>query len=108
MERIESRRVEVMMSVICFILAGICLILCILQFAEKGICFNNAYIFASEEERKRMNKKPHYRQSAIGFAFIGCALILIGLYAIFQSYFAIGLAVLSLIYAIISSIKEYK
>ncbi len=101
-----------MMSVICFILAGICLILCILQFAEKGICFNNAYIFASEEERKRMNKKPHYRQSAIGFAFIGCALILIGLYAIFQSswliYFAIGLAVLSLIYAIISSIKEYK
>lgn len=43
-----------------------------LQFMEKGYLFNNAYFWASREERKRMDenkesKGPHYRQS--GFAF---------------------------------------
>ncbi|EFF68226.1 hypothetical protein BUTYVIB_01494 [Eshraghiella crossota DSM 2876] len=29
--------------------------------------FNNAYIFASKQERETMNKKPHYKQSGICF-----------------------------------------
>ena len=41
------------------------------QFREKGFLFNNAYIYASKEERGRMNKKPYYRQSAIAFGAIG-------------------------------------
>ena len=46
------------------------------QFKEKGYLFNNAYIWASQEERKRMDenkesKRPHYRQSGFAFMFIG-------------------------------------
>lgn len=37
------------------------------QFNEKGFLFNNAYIFASKQERETMNKKPHYKQSGICF-----------------------------------------
>ena len=41
------------------------------SFMEKGFLFNNAYIYASKQEREKMNKKPHYRQSAIVFLLIG-------------------------------------
>ena len=41
------------------------------QFKEKGFLFNNAYLYASKQERKTMNKKPHYKQSAIVFFLIG-------------------------------------
>ena len=41
------------------------------QFKEKGFLFNNAYIYASKQERKVMDKKPHYRQSGIIFLMIG-------------------------------------
>lgn len=44
-------------KIISFILAGIfaCISLC--QFMEKGILLNNAFIFASKEERKNLDKK---------------------------------------------------
>ena len=31
-------------------------------FKEKGFLLNNAYLFASKEEREEMDKKSHYRQ----------------------------------------------
>lgn len=98
-------------AIVCGILALACLIISILQFKEKGFLFNNAYIWASKQERETMDKKPHYRQSAIVFAFLCCTFVLIGLYAIFKSLWlfilAIGLAAIALLYAIISSVKEY-
>ncbi len=47
-----------------------------LQFMEKGYLFNNAYFWASQEERKRMDenkesKRPHYCQSGFAFLLIG-------------------------------------
>lgn len=39
-------------KIITFILAGIFAYISFCQFIEKGFLFNNAYIFASEEERK--------------------------------------------------------
>ena len=48
-----------------------CFIFSYMQFHEKGFLFNNAYIYASKEERETMNKKPHYKQSGIVFALIG-------------------------------------
>ncbi|MBF4691515.1 DUF3784 domain-containing protein [Fusibacter sp. Q10-2] len=36
-----------------------------MQYKEKGFLFNNAYLYASKKERNEMNKKPHYRQSAL-------------------------------------------
>ena len=53
------------------IVAVVCFIFSYLQFNEKGFLFNNAYIYASKEERKVMDKKPHYKQSGIVFLMIG-------------------------------------
>lgn len=57
-------------SVLFFISAGLFL-LSFRSFREKGFLFNNAYIYASKQERERMNKKPYYRQSAVVFLLLG-------------------------------------
>ena len=59
---------ELVWTIICGILAIVCLIISILSFKEKGFLFNNAYIWASKQERDAMDKKSYYRQSAIAFA----------------------------------------
>ena len=48
-----------------------------LQFKEKGYLFNNAYLWASQAERKQMEenetvKRLYHRQSGFVFLFIGC------------------------------------
>ena len=43
------------------IVVVVCFIFSYLQFNEKSFLFNNAYIYASKEERKVMDKKPHYK-----------------------------------------------
>ena len=54
-------------NVIGAIVLGIVAILCFVfsfqQFHEKGFLFNNAYIYASKQERETMDKTPHYKQS---------------------------------------------
>ncbi len=97
-------------AIVCGILALVCLVISIMQFQEKGFLFNNAYIWASKEERKSMYKKPHYRQSAITFSImsaaffvtaIECILLIEWLWLIVGLLFAIVF-----VYAIISSIKN--
>ena len=61
---------EIIAAIICGILAIIYLVISIMSFKEKGFLFNNAYIWASKQEREKMNKKPYYRQTAIVFALI--------------------------------------
>ena len=77
------------------------------QFKEKGFLLNNSYLYASQEERRRMNKKPRYRQSAIVFGIIGLifAIIAIAVFTGWKCLFAavIGLSIILIIYAIISS-----
>ncbi len=93
--------------VICLIAAVAAFIISILQFKGKGYLFNNAYIFASDEERKRMDKKPYYKQTGIVFLFIGiifllnAILVLLRLSWIF--YIIIIVGVIAVVYAVISS-----
>lgn len=61
---------EIIVAIVCGILAIIYLVISIMSFKEKGFLFNNAYIWASKQEREKMNKKPYYRQTAIVFALI--------------------------------------
>lgn len=79
------------------------------QFQEKGFLFNNAYLYASEEERRTMNKKPYYRQSGIVFFLVGIIFLLDILELILAMswlfYLILLLCAITLIYAIISSIK---
>ena len=53
------------------------------QFQEKGFLFNNYYLWASQEERRRMtpeDKRPYYRHSGGAFILIGAFLLLVSAY----------------------------
>ena len=93
---------------ICFIIAIIAFVIAVLQFMEKGFLFNNAYLWASKEERKRMNKKPHYKQSGVIFLSIGIIFSLNALDALFKQDWifpvVIVIAIGTIIYAIVSSV----
>ncbi|MCR4660550.1 MAG: DUF3784 domain-containing protein [Clostridia bacterium] len=103
---------ELIVSIIIFINALILIILSILHFAEKGFLLNNAYIYASKNEREKMNKKPYYRQSAISFCILSVIFIVSGLTVIFSNTYIlfaeIPLIVGLIIYVILSSIKINK
>ena len=47
--------------IINFVLMVFCVFISARQFAEKGFLFNNAYLFATKDERAKMEKKPYYR-----------------------------------------------
>ena len=98
---------EIVVAVIAFVLAGISAFISARQFAEKGFLFNNAYIWASKEEREKLDKSPHYKQSAIVFALLSAVFIVIGLSILLQNYkiqlIEIPLIIGALIYAVVSS-----
>ncbi|MEE1314697.1 MAG: DUF3784 domain-containing protein [Faecalimonas sp.] len=95
--------------IISFVLAGICLVMSIFQFVEKGFCFNNAYLYASKQEREKMDKSPHYRQSAIVFLMLFLVFVSLGIYeATHIQWFLIleiVVIVVVIVYAVVSSIR---
>ena len=95
-------------AVILGIIAISCFVISYLQFREKGFLFNNAYIYASKKEREQMNKKPHYRQSAIVFSLIGFTFLLNALAVLLDAnwifYVVIVVVVIATVYAIVSSV----
>ncbi len=95
--------------IICLILAAVFYTAAYFQFREKGILLNNAYLYASAEERSSMDKKPHYRQSGIVFSFIGTIFVLNIIQMVTGSglvfYFVIAITVITLLYAIVSSVR---
>lgn len=101
---------ELIGAIICSILAAACIIVCVLQFKEKGFLFNNAYIWASKQEREKMDKKPHYRQSAIVFALLSSIFVCGAIECIIKTgwlcWIAGVLCVVVLIYAIASSVRS--
>ena len=76
---------------------------------EKGKLFNNAYLYASDQERSTMDKKPYYRQSAFVFLCVGLIFLLNAISVLLKaesfSLLSIAVAVLTLIYAIASDIS---
>ena len=99
---------------LCLVLAIVAFIISFFSFREKGFLFNNAYLYASKEERATMDKKPHYRQSAVIFLMIGIIFLLNAMSSFWTnswfSYMAIVVALIAIIYAIVSSvmIERYK
>lgn len=96
-------------AVVCGILAAVSLGISIRSFREKGFLLNNAYLWASRQERERMNKKPHYRQSAIVFALLAALFLCLAIECVLQTGWlwiaAVVLAAAALVYAVVSSIK---
>ncbi len=101
---------ELIGTVICSIFAAACIIICVSQFKEKGFLFNNAYIWASKQEREKMDKKPHYRQSGIVFAFLSAIFICDAIECVLKTGWLVwivgALVAAVLIYAIVSSVGE--
>lgn len=95
-------------AIVLFVIAAACWSLAVLSFLGKGFLLNNAYIYASREEREQMDKKPYYRQSGIVFSLIGVVFALNGLEMLLKAerifYLVIATLVLTVVYAIFSSI----
>ncbi len=78
------------------------------SFKNKGFLFNNAYIYASNSERERMDKKPYYRQSAVVFLLIGIVFALIAVETLLETgwivYIVLQILTAIIVYVIISSV----
>ena len=105
MEEIITASILSIISIFAFVMS-------IRSFMGKGFLFNNAYIYAPKEERDQMNKNPHYKQSAIVFLLIGLIFLLNALSVLFKAnwifYVVIGVVIITIIYAIVSSIMIEK
>jgi hypothetical protein len=103
---------EIITAIILFAISFFAFVLSVRSFMEKGFLFNNAYIYASKQEREKMNKKPHYRQSAIVFLLIGLIFLLNALAVLIKAnwifYIAIAVVIITCIYAVASSIAIEK
>ena len=99
---------EIIAASFLLILSIFAFVMSIRSFMEKGFLFNNAYIYASKQEREKMNKKPHYRQSAIVFSLIGFIFLLNALAVLLDAnwifYVVIVVVVIATVYAIVSSV----
>lgn len=99
---------DIIGTIILGIAAIVCLVFSYLQFNEKGFLFNNAYIYASKQERETMDKKPYYKQSGIVFLMIGIIFLINAVEMILETgwllYLVIVIAIIAIVYAIISSV----
>ncbi len=103
---------ELTTLIIVFSIAGILLVFSIRSFLERGFLLNNAYLYASKEDRETMNKKPYYRQSAIVFCILSAVFLVIGLSHLLQNskllLLEIPLIACAIIYAIVSTVQINK
>ncbi|MCR5607935.1 MAG: DUF3784 domain-containing protein [Lachnospiraceae bacterium] len=103
---------NLVISVILGVAAIVCFIISIRQFNNKGYLLNNQYIFANEEQRRTMDKKPYYKQSGIVFLMISIVELLdaIGIYleVYMLTNVSIAVVVVTLIYASVSTVAIEK
>lgn len=97
---------------IVFLLAAGALAVSIGSFREKGYLFNNAYIYASPQEREQMDKRPYYRQTAIAFLLISIIFALLGIEVLLNAHWiffvVLAVAVATVVYAVASGIAIEK
>lgn len=105
---------QIVCGILFFILAAGAFIISRLQFTEKGYCFNNAYFWASREERKKLDEnkeilKPHYRQSGFAFLFIGILCLMLAVYFATGWTWMLAASILActitVVWAVVSSVQ---
>ncbi len=100
---------ELIWAIISAVFALVSLLISIMQFKETGFLFNNAYIWASKEEKKTMNKKPYYRQSAVAFSIIAAIFFFMALECFLMTVWlwliVAVLSVVLILYLIVFSVK---
>jgi len=99
-------------AIVISVVAIVCFVFSYLQFNEKGFLFNNAYIYASKQERETLDKKTYYKQSGIVFIMLGIIFVLNAMEMIFETdwlfYVVMAVAVIAIIYAIVSTVAIEK
>jgi hypothetical protein len=103
---------EIIGAVILGFIAIACFVCSYLQFHEKGFLFNNAYIYASKQERETMDKRPYYMQSGVVSILIGIIFSINAVEIVLQTdwmvYLVIVTAVIAILYAVVLSVKIEK
>ena len=103
---------SIITAIVLAALAIVCFVLSWWQFREKGLLLNNAYLYASKKDREQMEKKPHYRQTAIALALVGIIFTLNAADALLQTgwiiFAVLALCLLTIAYAIVSSVRIEK
>ena len=99
-------------AIVLFVISVFAFIVSIRSFMEKGFLINNAFIYASKQERDAMDKRPHYRQSGVIFLLIGLIFLLNGLNLLFETewiiYAVAAIMIFAVVYAIVSSVRIEK
>ncbi len=95
-------------TIVMFGVAVVWLLLSVRSFRQKGICFNNGYLFATEQERRTTDWKPYYKQSAVVFLMAAIIFALIGVSILTGLYFLLSIviiiAVVTILYGIVSTV----
>lgn len=103
---------EIIIQTVLFFIAIGLFVISFFHFKEKGPLLNNAYLFASEQERKTMDKKPYYQQSGIVFGLLGVIFLLITLEVLLKTgwlyYIVWAVAFVAVVYAVVSYIIDVK
>ena len=99
---------NIIFAIILTIAAIVCFVFSCRQYNETGYLLNNVYIYASKQEREKMDQKPYYRQSAVIFLMVGVIFLILAADMYFRTtwlvYCSVLWAVLTVVYAIVSSI----
>ena len=103
---------EIIVACVMFGFSAAAFVISIRSFCQRGFLLNNAYLWASQKERKTMDKKPYYRQSAVIFLLIGMIFLLNGMTVLLHvhwiSYAVMALAAFAMIYAVTSGVAIEK
>lgn len=104
--------VEIVLSVLLFAGAAFLAVFGVRHLMCKGYCFNNAYIYASKDEREKMDKTPYYKQSGTILLMVSGLFLLNFLRIVFKlgflMYISFVLIAVMLVYAIVSSVRIEK
>lgn len=100
---------RIIVGIVVLILSIVSFVISIRSFMQKGFLLNNAFIYATKEEREKMDKKPYYRQTAIVFMLIGIIFLINGLQLLLKKsqlmYAVLFVTILTVVYAIVSTVK---
>ena len=106
---INMKVTDIIFTIFTFFLSAGAFAVSVMQFHEKGFLWNNAYIFASKEERRKMDKKPYYRQSGFVFMLIGIIFLTVSLQFILDITWMFGVTlvieIITVIYEIASTVR---
>ena len=100
-------------ALIMFAISLLCIVTGVRHLAEKGYLFNNAWMWASDTERRKLDenralKRIYYRQSGIVFLILAVMWLLIGLSVLLESSVPMAFSYISVTSAVIFAVLSQR